>query len=616
MGFERILFDCRSAIKKGSASLVRKTGIGRRISKGIEEGRDAAVIQFKGLESNNAALLDSYKASISAKAQDAAIKTMNDNEFMSVLRRFSEKNNLTTDRLPNMSEEEILEMILQKSGVGPCKFAQIISSDESMMSRFSPNIQDLIKKTQSENKFSRTVSEAQRIVDNSFNTKQLEVLPKSQGVSTPLTLLNDSSVKIIKPLSAGTVGETYLARTADGKEVIVKMIKQNVDKEQLELEEKIFKRFIQEFAPDNLTSQKQINMLENLYKDWGKELNFKYEYEYNKLLQQGAKRYHVADITRIADDGSCILMEKAPGIQMNNLMKMLKDYKKNPSEFKTKYAKEIEENPWLADPKQVIKNLPETITKAFDEMFLFMKKDGSSMMHGDPHMGNYFINAANDGKLIPVFIDTGNCISRNAHQIQEDLKFLTNYFVGNSKGIAKYFVKQCEQDQNYIAKILQTEKLLPSGKDPESFLIDKIAKEIQEAVFAKKQNITSVDAVQKTIQTILENNGLSMKPEAATAIKAQMQFFTGITEAASLSGKKVDVGTIMKDIPEALLDMIKSRTNPFATVKDALSFAYKNQQQASRSVYQFLSPPKNSLKLTELIQPEYKHSLQPVYISA
>lgn len=616
MGFEKILFGCRSAIKKGSASLARKTGIGRRVAKGIDDAKNASLIKFQGLESNNAALLDSYRASVSAKAPEAAIKTMNDNEFMSVLRRFSEKNNLASNNLSNMSEEEILEMILQKSGVGPCKFAQIISSDESMMSRFSPNIQALIKKTQSENKFSRTVAEAQRIVDNSFNTKQLEVLSKNQEVSIPLTLLQGSSVKILKPLSAGTVGETYLARTADGKEVIVKMIKHNVDKEQLELEQQIFKRFIQEFAPDKLTSQKQINMLENLYKDWGKELNFKYEYEYNKLLQKGAKRYQVADITRIADDGSCILMEKAPGIQMNNLMKMLRDYKDNPSAFKTKYAKEIAENPWLADPKQVIKNLPESITKAFDEMFLFMKKDGSSMMHGDPHMGNYFINATKDGKLIPVFIDTGNCVSRSSQQIQEDLKFLTNYFVGNSKGIAKYFIKQCEQDQNFIARLIQKEKLLPKGKDPESFLIEKIAKEIQETIFAKKHNITSVDSVQKTIQTILENNGLSMKPEASTALKAQMQFFTGISEAASLSGKKVDVGTIIKDIPEALMDMIQSRTNPFSTIKDALSFAYKNQEQATRNMYQFLSPPKTTLKLSERLRPEYEHSLQPLYISA
>ncbi len=366
------------------------------------------------------------------------------------------------------------------------------------------------------------------------------------------------------------------------------MIKENVDIELLNIEESIFKKLISEIAPDKVTGTKHIKMLENLYKSWGKELDFRYEYEYNKLLQEGAKRYRVADITAISPNKNVIIMEKAEGIQMNTLMKILKDYKDFPNDFQQKYAKEIAENPWLADPERVIKELPDSITKAFDEMFLFMKHDKSSIMHGDPHMGNYFITADKNGKIIPVFIDTGNCVKRSGTQIAEDIAFLTNYFVGNSKGLAKYFVKQCDQDMNFAAASNDLRKLIASGEDAESVLIDKIAKEIQTNIFDKKQNVTDVDSVLSTIQTVLENNGLTMKPEAATALKAQMQFYTGITEAASLSGKTINVGTIVKDIPNALYYMIKNRVNPLPTVKDASSYALVHQQESARIAYQFL----------------------------
>lgn len=303
-------------------------------------------------------------------------------------------------------------------------------------------------------------------------------------------------------------------------------------------------------------------------------------------------------------------MEKAQGIQMNNLMKMLKDYKSNPSTFAEKYAKEIKENPWLADPKKVITELPTTITKAFDEMFMFSKKGGTSMMHGDPHMGNYFITAGENGKLIPMFIDTGNCIKRTPTQIQEDLKFLTNYFVGNSKGLAKYFVKQCNYDSSFLPAVTTSQKMLTAGaQNTEAKLIEKVGKEIQENVFNKRQNITDVDAVQKTIRVILENNGLTMRPEASTALKAQMQFFTGITETAALSGKTVDVGTIVKDVPEALWCMVKAKSNPISTIKEALGYAYKHQTQSTSSIYQFLAPQQQMVEIMTAA-PSYNGALQ------
>lgn len=564
-----------------------------KIGRGIRAGKFSSMIPFKKLESNTGQIIKEYNKSAIKNAPRIFMSLKNDKKFLGVLNRFAQKMKLGDVKWENMSEEEIIQLVLQKSGVGPCKFAQIISSDEAIMSKLSPKLQTVIKKTQSENPFSRTLSEAQAIVDSSFKGKS-KFLPLNQGnKTTPIKQgdFNTSGIKLEKALSAGTVGEAYLAKTSNGKEVIVKMIKENVDEEQLALEETIFKRIISEIAPDEITKQKHINMLKNLYSDWKKELNFKYEYEYNKLLQKGAKRYKVADIKEISGNNKVIIMDKADGIQMNHLMKMLKAYKQNPALFAERYADEIKANPWLASPEKVIADLPECITKAFDEMCLFMRNGKTAIMHGDPHMGNYFITTNEKGKLIPTFIDTGNCVTRDAKQIKSDLSFLTNYFVGNSKGVAKYFVEQCERDTNLVAKKMQTSNLLPASKQSDDELVNKLAAEIQKTIFGKNQNITDVEAVQKTIMTILEKYGLSMRPEAATALKAQMQFYTGITEAAALSGNKINVGTIVKDIPNALYYMVKSKSNPFSTIKEASKYMFMDQEQASKTMYQFLTKP-------------------------
>lgn len=558
------------------------------VGKGIQQAKNSVIIQFKGLDSGRMDLAKAYVVSAINKAPQFTIHTLKDKEFLSVLDRFANKVKLGDINWSTMTKEELIETVLTKSGIGAGKFAQIISQDKSIMDKLSPGLQSVIKKSQSENPFSRTLEEAQNLVDNSLTSNK--VLPASGMINTVPNAFGTvkSGIRLIKPLSAGTVGEAYLAKNADGKDVIVKMIKNNVDTELLSLEESIYKKIISEIAPDQLTASKHIRMLESLYKDWGKELDFKYEYNYNKLLQKGAKRYKVADITSISPNGKIIVMDKAEGIQMNTLMKMLKDYKKFPTEFQKKYSKEILENPWLANPDEVIKKLPDSITKAFDEMFMFMKNGKSSIMHGDPHMGNYFITASNDGNLIPVFIDTGNCVIRSGNQIKEDIAFLTNYFVGNAKGLAKYFLKQCEPDMNFLTVSSKNTKLISAGKDHEEALINKLAKEIQTNIFDKRQNVTDVDSVQQTIQTILERNGLTMKPEASTALKAQMQFYTGITEAASLSGKTINVGAIVKDVPNSLYYMIKSRMNPLPTVKDALHYSLNNVQDSTRIAYQFL----------------------------
>lgn len=336
------------------------------------------------------------------------------------------------------------------------------------------------------------------------------------------------------------------------------------------MEEKIFTRVVKEFSSTPEEYAKNKNMLQSWYKDWKEELNFSTEFANNKLLSTGAKRYKVAAVTDLSKDGSCLVMDKANGIQMNKLVNILEDYKANPTEFATKYSKEIAENPWLGNPEKVMKDLPKTLLKTFDEQFLFLKKNGKTMMHGDPHTGNFFITADANGKLIPEFIDTGNCVARSASQIKEDIKFFSNYMVGNSEGVAKYFVEQCGYN-----------------RADKKVVISQISKDIENYIFGKKQKITKFVDIQNSISEILKKHGLQMSAENATAMKAQMQFFTAVSEAGKLSGQSFDMATLLKDIPQAVFGMIKNGVNPWSALKDALKFAYYNQQRAVGTAYQF-----------------------------
>ena len=256
--------------------------------------------------------------------------------------------------------------------------------------------------------------------------------------------------------------------------------------------------------------------------------------------------------------------------QMNKLVEILKDYKANPTEFATKYAKEIEKNPWLKNPEKVIKELSSTLLKTFDEQFLFLKKGGKTLMHGDPHTGNFFVTADENGKLIPEFIDTGNCVARTSNQVKQDISFFSNYLVGNSQGIAKYFIEQCAY----------------TGADKQA-KIWELAADIEKNIFGKKQQITKFGDVQGSLMSILKKHGLSMSPENATAMKAQMQFFSAISEAGKLSGKTFDITTLMKDIPQAIWGMVKNGENPWVALKEAVKFAIHNQQRAVGTAYQF-----------------------------
>ena len=544
-------------LKKGASYVSREakdaifnhTAIGKRLRNGVVDARDSFKRGFSKFTQNEGGI-DNYIQSIKSKAWGVTKNLYKDKKFTESIAEYAAKRGVFNYTCEGKTHEQIFKELIEMSGIGPTKFAQIISNNNQIMSKIeSPELRAAILKTKSNCSFSRTLEEAQKVVDNAF--------PNGGYV-------------LEKELSAGSVGAAYIVKRPDGSTAVLKMLKKGVTKEQLDQEEKIFTRLVKEFSSNPKEYEKNKAMLHSWYKDWKEELNFATEYENNRLLAYGAKRYKVAAVTDLANDGTCLVMDKANGIQMDKLINYLKEYKADPAQFATKYADKIAENPWLADPEKVMKELPKTLLKTFDEQFLFLKKNGKTLMHGDPQTANFFITTDAKGNLVPEFIDTGNCVARSASQIKDDIKFFSNYLVGNSEGVAKYFVEQCGYN-----------------RANKQLVISEISKDIEKYIFGKKQKITKFVDIQNSISEILKKHGLQMSAENATAMKAQMQFFNAVSEAGKLSGQSFDMATLLKDLPQAVFGMVKNGVNPWSALKDALKFAYYHQQRAMVTAYQF-----------------------------
>ena len=537
--------------------LLNNTSIGQKLKSGIEYAKEAHDIPMEKVQSEGNGLLEKLFERLFNNGEEIAKETIGDTAFLTEAKDYV-KDRITgnVELISEMGKGKLSDKIkgtIELTGVGPTKIAQVISGDRDIMAKIemlSPDLATAISSTRSECSFSRTLEEAKDVVD---------------------TLFKGKGYVLEKEIGAGTIGATYLARIPGDKKVIIKLIKKGVTKESLEREHKIIDDIITKLGGESKDVKSIKSYLMSLYEDWMKELDFTRSLENSKLLSDGAKRYSVAKVLNVAENGQALVMDLAEGIKMDNLMKILKDYKANPKEFFTKYSELIEAYPWLGNPEKVLKELPSSLLKAFDEQFLFVKKGAKSIMHGDPHAGNFFITFnSSTGKLIPNFIDTDNCVMRTSKQIQQDLSFFVNYFVGNSRKVAEYFVNQCDCQTADKKKLIQY-----------------VAKDIKAFIFDKKGNITDVGMVESNIKTILKKYGLEISSENATSMKAQLQYLTSVREAGHLAGQSFDILTIIKDVPRAVFGMIANGVNPFGCISDAVKYTIHNRYKSFCNLLQF-----------------------------
>ena len=308
--------------------LVRQVPLVRSVRNGARAAKKAVRVKMQNLSESSGNLVSQIRTRFNQKGVKAYNNLREDAEFMGLWEKYMGKRTGDLEKIMNskdLSAAEAYQSLIEVGGVGPTKMAQIISSNEKIISQISnPDLVKAIRATRSNCSFSTTFDEAQKVLDDAF---------PNQGFT------------LLKELSAGSVGATYLVERPNGTTAVLKMLKKGVDKEQLQLEEQICNRLIKEFGGSSDEIAQLQKMMKGYYKDWADELNFATEYANNKLLATGAKRFKVADITHLSADGRCIIMDKANGIQMNKLVEMLKSYKADPANFATKYAKEISANP-------------------------------------------------------------------------------------------------------------------------------------------------------------------------------------------------------------------------------------------------------------------------------
>ena len=482
------------------------------------------------------------------KTSGAVIFTnlLKDRDFMGMVARFC----LTSrKRMPIPKNFTELFQLLIEQSTGLTKLAQIVSDNKTLMSKLPfASLREAAANSKSNCFFTRSVKEAQSLLSQAFFKKPY---------------------KIIKELSSASISDVYLISDNEGSYKILKMLKKGLSRERLELEEKIYLRVAKEFASTPTEYKKFKDIINGCYSEFIGALSFTNEKLNNEILAKGAKRYRVAQILEVSQDGSCLIMNKAEGIRMDKLLKILYAYKQMPKYFNLRYADEIAKNPWLANPQRVISKLPDTIIRTFDEQYMFMKKGGKSVMHGDPHSGNFFISADKKGCLIPEFIDTGSCVVRTSKEILENVKFFTDYCLGNTKEIVLYYMKK----SNY------------QGKNKKKFL-QKVSKELYDKVFNKKK-ITDIKTVLANIDTVLNGYGLSLPIENINALKAQLQFYSVASEAAHLSGKPLNPLIIIKDLPKAVFKMFLYGKNPIPAIIQAIKHCCKNIENVVGATFQF-----------------------------
>lgn len=458
----------------------------------------------------------------------------------------------TSKEFANMTREEQVQAVVENSNILLSKFAQTFSTDDSLPEEVSK----LLKQFTSNCTVSRNMSQAQQFADELYGA---------------------GKYTLVKSFGAGTIGETYLAKTTDGTEVVIKMLKDGVTPERFAQDRGVFVKYISEFVSDPAEKEYKTNLVNSMFDAWDKELNFGLEAQGAKDMAKGAKRFNVAQTLEV---GSCngqnvsLVMEKAKGVRLDNLLEMIKLYKENPSEYFSKYAKEIEANPALKTPENWLNELGTTYQKAQNEQAMFVGQNGTRTIHADPHPGNVFIDFdSQTNKPIINYIDTGNTVQRTSAQTLQDIGLSINMMFGNSEG---------------IARAMMDGAVLPNGANQET-LVKQFAQMLDERLYKAGVNLKSTQYTQNVINDIMKE--LSIVPNAGNSnlMKATLQRIEtsrAINRVCGTSSSKV------VDIKDLATGIIKSfRVNPketWQTIKPIMQWAYKNDDQAMITFFQMI----------------------------
>lgn len=458
----------------------------------------------------------------------------------------------SSDAYKSMSREKQIQAIMEESNILVSKFAQTFSSNDSL----PPDILKILQQFTSDGITFRSVSQAQTLSDELYGA---------------------GKYTIKKALKAGTIGETYLAETADGTEVIIKMLKDGVSSEKFAQDRAMFIKYINEFVSDPVEKEYKTNLINGMFDAWDRELDFGIEAQSAKNLAHDANRFKVAQTLEVGTlNGKHISMvqEKANGVPLDDLLKMIELYRENPTEYFAKYAKTINEHPALNTPENWMNDLGIAYQKAQNEQAMFIGKGGTRTIHADPHPGNVFIDFdVTTGKPQILYIDAGNVVQRTNSQTLQDIALSLNMMIGNSKGIANAMLEGAT---------------LPSGAN-KAQLSERFAQLLDERLYKANVNLKSTQYTQNTINEIMKE--LNIIPDSANSnlMKATLQRIETSRAINRICGTSSSKAVDIKDLARGIIKSFK--VNPketWQTIKPIMKWAYQNNDQAMITFFQMV----------------------------
>ena len=358
-----------------------------------------------------------------------------------------------------------------------------------------PKVIELVK---SECTGARKKKEAQDHIDELFGQGKYEIVDK----------IKDGKTVEAKPLGVGSVAETWVVKAKDdGKEYVVKMVKEGISKEELEKQKEAIIKMLT--TKDEKEKDAQVQAIGQLFETWEKELNLKAEAEAATILAKGIKKAKVVKPKETSKDGTAYVMEKAEGELFGNFLSYF-NLKSSLGMIEAKTSLKVGLNAILG------------YANLFLEQIFAVPTFGEKVMHADPHPGNIFINMKDDGKVDFTFIDTGNVLRMSNKEAVKSTIHHLNYFIGNTEAIAELSLKNAKYPAGMDAKKAQAE----------------LKKYLDENFYDEKHTLDGIAGIMTIFNTVdnlalkwMQENKVIADPIQANAHKAE---FTYVSNLCSL----------------------------------------------------------------------------------
>ena len=412
-------------------------------------------------------------------------------------------------------------------------------------------ISTIITRFKSDCPQSRTIKEAQDFISKTYGDKY--------------TIIND------KALGVGTVAETFLAKdNTTGKEVVIKLLKKGMSSEKIENDRKAFIDLVKQNSTDDKEKTDfTVRKINSLFDAWSKEVDLSKEMEATQILGKNARNYHAVKPIEVKDN--IYVMEKAPGIQFNEFIDQM-----------------MKENKKLS--KTDLMNLMRNYFQVFFEQLLSVPKKGEKVMHADPHPGNIFINLADTERPF-TFIDTGNVLRYTPEEAIENALNHLDYFIGNTKGIAKSLLREAS---------------LPEGMT-EKQALEIVTKGLNEKVYNGHTNLITggnfFQDVNNVALKVMSDNGIIANQNNTNLLKAETTYFMNLTclkdiekiidkndtfTAADQAEAQKQAKLMMKEIGESIKNSaINNKRYTTKKLKDRMDFISENKEQFYSTILSF-----------------------------